>query len=71
LPDGKTADLQYRIITEGTGALPKSNDVVSVNYRGTLINGKEFDGSAKRGQPTKLAANRFIKVDGSPSTHES
>jgi FKBP-type peptidyl-prolyl cis-trans isomerase len=61
LPDGKTADFQYRIITEGTGASPKSNDVVSVNYRGTLANGKEFDSSAKRGQPTKLAANRFIK----------
>jgi FKBP-type peptidyl-prolyl cis-trans isomerase FklB len=61
LLDGKTADLQYRIITDGTGASPKSNDVVTVNYRGTLINGKEFDSSAKRGQPTKLAANRFIK----------
>jgi len=60
-PDGKTADLQYHIITDGTGASPKSNDVVSVNYRGTLINGKEFDSSAKRGQPTKLAVNRFIK----------
>jgi FKBP-type peptidyl-prolyl cis-trans isomerase FklB len=61
LPDSKTADFQYRVITEGTGVSPKSNDVVSVNYRGTLINGKEFDSSAKRGQPTKLAANRFIK----------
>ena len=61
LPDAKTADLQYRIITEGTGASPKSNDVVSVNYRGTLINGKEFDSSAKRGQPAKFAVNRVIK----------
>ncbi len=61
LPDGKTADLQYRIITEGTGATPKSNDVVSVNYRGTTINGKEFDSSAKRGQPAKFAVNRVIK----------
>jgi FKBP-type peptidyl-prolyl cis-trans isomerase FklB len=61
LPDAKTADLQYRIITDGTGATPKSNDVVSVNYRGTLINGKEFDSSAKRGQPAKFAVNRVIK----------
>lgn len=61
LPDAKTADLQYRVITEGTGAIPKSNDVVSVNYRGTLIDGKEFDSSAKRGQPAKFAVNRVIK----------
>ena len=61
LLDGKTADLQYRIITDGTGASPKSNDVVTVNYRGTLINGKEFDSSAKRGQPAKFAVNRVIK----------
>lgn len=61
LPDTKTADLQYRVITEGTGASPKSNDVVSVNYRGTLIDGKEFDSSAKRGQPAKFAVNRVIK----------
>ena len=61
LPDAKTADFQYRIITEGTGAIPKSNDVVSVNYRGTLIDGKEFDSSAKRGQPAKFAVNRVIK----------
>lgn len=61
LPDGKTAEFQYRVITEGTGPSPKSNDVVSVNYRGTLINGKEFDSSAKRGQPAKFAVNRVIK----------
>ncbi len=61
LPDGKTAEFQYKVITEGTGPSPKSNDVVSVNYRGTLINGKEFDSSAKRGQPAKFAVNRVIK----------
>src|ERR1041384_7172111 len=43
LPDGSTAELQYKVITEGKGETPKSNDVVQVNYRGTLINGKEFD----------------------------
>jgi FKBP-type peptidyl-prolyl cis-trans isomerase FklB len=61
LADGKTADLQYRVITEGSGASPKTNDMVSVNYRGTLINGKEFDSSAKRGQPAKFAVNRVVK----------
>jgi FKBP-type peptidyl-prolyl cis-trans isomerase len=47
LPDG----LQYKVITEGTGAIPKSQDEVSVNYRGTLIDGTEFDSSYKRNQP--------------------
>jgi FKBP-type peptidyl-prolyl cis-trans isomerase FklB len=47
LPDG----LQYKVITEGTGAIPKGQDEVSVNYRGTLIDGTEFDSSYKRNQP--------------------
>jgi FKBP-type peptidyl-prolyl cis-trans isomerase FklB len=55
LPDGTTAEMQYKVVTEGTGKTPDSNDVVSLNYRGTLINGKEFDDSSKRGgQPAKL-----------------
>jgi FKBP-type peptidyl-prolyl cis-trans isomerase FklB len=49
LPGGKTAEMQYKIITEGTGAIPKSNDFVNVKYRGTTIEGKEFDNSSKRG----------------------
>jgi len=62
LPDGKIAELQYKVITDGTGPSPKSNDVVTVNYRGTLINGKEFDSTAKHGgQPSKLPANRFVR----------
>jgi len=61
LPDGKTADFQYKVITEGTGATPGSNDVVSVNYRGTLINGTEFDSSAKRGQPARFSINNVMK----------
>ena len=45
-----TADgLQYKIITQGTGPKPTIDDVVTVNYKGTLINGKEFDSSYKRG----------------------
>jgi FKBP-type peptidyl-prolyl cis-trans isomerase FklB len=47
LPDG----LQYIVITNGTGAMPAASDVVTVNYRGTLIDGTEFDSSYKRGQP--------------------
>ena len=61
LPDGTTAELQYKVITEGTGAIPKSNDTVSVNYKGTLLNGKEFDSSFKRGQPAKFMVNRVVR----------
>jgi len=61
LPDGKTAELQYKVGTEGTGATPKTNDMVSVNYKGTLINGTEFDSSAKHGGPAKFQANRVIR----------
>jgi FKBP-type peptidyl-prolyl cis-trans isomerase FklB len=61
LPDGKTAEMQYKVITEGKGDSPKSNDVVTVHYRGTLLNGKEFDSSAKRGQPAEFPVNRVIR----------
>ena len=62
LPDGTMAEMQYIVFTEGTGAIPKSNDTVVVNYRGTLINGKEFDNSAKRGgQPAKFPVNRVVR----------
>jgi FKBP-type peptidyl-prolyl cis-trans isomerase len=56
-----TAELQYKVITEGTGPRPKSNDVVSVNYKGTLLNGKEFDSSTKHGGPLKRPANSLIR----------
>jgi FKBP-type peptidyl-prolyl cis-trans isomerase FkpA len=45
----------------GTGATPKPTDTVSVNYRGTLTNGTEFDSSYKRGMPTKFPLNQVIK----------
>jgi FKBP-type peptidyl-prolyl cis-trans isomerase FklB len=61
LQDGTTAEMQYKVLTEGTGAVPKTNDMVTVNYRGTLINGKEFDNSNKRPQPTKLQVNRVVR----------
>ena len=61
LADGKTAELQYKVVTEGTGRNPGSNDTVTVHYRGTLIDGKEFDSSAKRGQPAQFPVNRVIR----------
>jgi len=62
LPGGATAELQYKVITEGTGATPKSNDTVVVNYRGSLVDGKEFDSSAKHGdKPAKFQVNRVVR----------
>jgi FKBP-type peptidyl-prolyl cis-trans isomerase len=61
LEDGTTADFQYKVVTEGNGAKPSTNDTVTVNYRGTLINGTEFDSSAKRGQPAKFPVTRVIR----------
>jgi FKBP-type peptidyl-prolyl cis-trans isomerase FklB len=56
LPDG----LQYFVITAGSGALPESNDVVTVNYRGTLLDGTEFDSSIKRGKPAQFPIGQVI-----------
>jgi FKBP-type peptidyl-prolyl cis-trans isomerase len=57
LPSG----LQYKILTVGTGPKPTANDKVTCNYRGTLINGKEFDSSYKRGEPASFPVSRVIK----------
>ena len=51
----------YRSLTEGKGAGPKATDIVQVHYRGTFPDGKEFDSSYKRGQPTEFPLNRVIK----------
>src|SRR4030042_6621358 len=53
--------LQYKVIKEGDGPQPKETDTVKVNYRGTLINGTEFDSSYKRGTPATFPLNRVIK----------
>jgi len=53
--------LQYKVITEGTGPKPAETDTVSVHYRGTLIDGTEFDSSHKRGQPATFAVNAVIQ----------
>ncbi|MGI2257968.1 FKBP-type peptidyl-prolyl cis-trans isomerase [Shewanella sp. GXUN23E] len=58
----KTTDsgLQYEVLTEGTGEKPAATDTVEVNYRGTLIDGTEFDSSYKRGESIKFPLNRVI-----------
>lgn len=53
--------LQYKITKEGSGKSPKATDTVVVHYKGTLINGKEFDSSYKRGEPLEFPLNRVIK----------
>ena len=53
--------LQYKILRPGTGVNPKPDSEVTVHYRGTLINGNEFDSSYKRNQPAKLVLNRVIQ----------
>ena len=52
--------LQYKVLQEGTGRSPKDTDTVVVNYRGTLISGKEFDSSYKRHKPATFPLNRVI-----------
>ncbi|MDQ3199265.1 MAG: FKBP-type peptidyl-prolyl cis-trans isomerase [Verrucomicrobiota bacterium] len=53
--------LQYKVLKEGTGPQPKATDTVKVNYRGTTIDGTEFDSSYKRGEPASFPVNRVIK----------
>jgi FKBP-type peptidyl-prolyl cis-trans isomerase len=57
LPSG----LQYKIDKQGNGPKPLATDTVEVNYRGTLINGKEFDSSYKHGQTLSIPVTRVIK----------
>ncbi len=57
LPSG----LQYKVLTEGTGPKPTAEDSVICNYRGTLLNGTEFDSSYKHGQPIEIPVGRVIK----------
>jgi len=53
--------LQYEVVTQGAGMKPGAADTVTVNYKGTLINGNEFDNSYKRGQPISFPLNGVIK----------
>lgn len=52
--------LQYKVLTAGTGKSPKATDTVLVHYRGTLIDGTEFDSSYKRKEPISFPLNRVI-----------
>jgi FKBP-type peptidyl-prolyl cis-trans isomerase FklB len=56
LPSG----LQYQVLKQGTGPTPKPTDEVFLNYRGTLLDGTEFDSSYKTGQPAKFPVGRVI-----------
>ncbi len=53
--------LQYKVLKEGSGPMPKETDTVVTHYRGTLLNGTEFDSSYKRNEPTSFPVNRVIK----------
>ncbi len=57
LPSG----LQYEVISEGTGAMPKATDSVKCHYHGTLIDGSVFDSSVQRGKPAVFGVNQVIK----------
>lgn len=52
--------LQYSVITEGTGAIPKKEDTVKCHYTGTLIDGTKFDSSVDRGQPAEFPVGGVI-----------
>lgn len=57
LPSG----LQYKVLTNGAGAQPKKEDKVKVHYKGTLLDGKEFDSSYKRNEPATFGVTQVIK----------
>lgn len=57
LPGG----LQYKVLKPGSGKTPKATDTVTVNYKGTLLDGTEFDSSYKRGEPATFPVNGVIK----------
>ncbi len=61
--------LQYKILVEGTGISPELQDTVEVNYRGSFINGEEFDSSYERGESVKFPLNQVIKGWGEGLTY--
>jgi FKBP-type peptidyl-prolyl cis-trans isomerase len=52
--------LQYKVVKMGTGPKPKATDKVTVHYKGTLLNGEEFDSSYSRGEPVNFVLNQVI-----------
>ncbi|WP_370628486.1 FKBP-type peptidyl-prolyl cis-trans isomerase [Acidovorax sp. sif1233] len=59
-PVTTASGLVYESLKEGTGESPKATDTVKVHYKGTFLDGKEFDSSYKRGEPTEFPLNRVI-----------
>ena len=57
----RPSGLQYKVLREGSGPKPKLSDRVTVHYRGTLIDGTEFDSSHARGEPSSFALNGVIR----------
>ena len=56
----RESGLQYKVLKEGTGPLPKADSIVSVHYRGTLLDGSEFDSSYERNEPLTLPVGGVI-----------
>ena len=56
-----SSGLIFKLIKQGTGASPKASDTVKVNYRGTFMDGREFDSSYKNGGPAEFPLDRVIK----------
>lgn len=59
-PVTTASGLVFESLKDGTGEAPKATDTVKVHYKGTLLDGKEFDSSYKRGEPTEFPLNRVI-----------
>lgn len=55
-----SSGLQYKVLKDGEGPMPKATDIVTVNYRGTLVDGTEFDSSYKREEPATFPVNGVI-----------
>ena len=55
-----SSGLVYQSLKDGSGAMPAATDTVKVHYRGTFLDGREFDSSYKRGEPTEFPLNRVI-----------
>ncbi|WP_435520838.1 FKBP-type peptidyl-prolyl cis-trans isomerase [Caenimonas aquaedulcis] len=60
-PVTTASGLVYQSLKDGSGKSPAATDTVRVHYRGTLMDGKEFDSSYSRGEPTEFPLNRVIK----------
>ncbi len=69
MPDGSKSFIQYKVIKEGTGAIPADTSAVKVNYEGKTIDGTVFDSSYARNAPVTMRANQVIKGWTAALTH--